>query len=726
MARFDTVELECKLKRYSIDDNDLNAIEKDEHLKMLELIYLIRNFEQTLLKLKDSQLVNGPVHTSIGQEAVAAGCGIALKRDDLIGSTHRAHHHFLGKAIPCYYPDNYNPSDDDFSTDMQMCVEKTLFEIMGLKYGWCGGRGGSMHLRNQDAGIIGTNAIVGGGIALTTGAGWAQKLRGTSHVVVVFIGDGAVNQGILLESANMAKLLNMPVTYFIENNLYAVGTSTKQSSSTKNLAQRALAFGMDGIIVDGMDPAAVYLLMREIRENQETGDGPIFVEAKTYRFFHHAGKLKGSAFKYRGREEEEQWLKRDPFVRYSERLKKYSILSNEEDRFLMEKVKKVIQQAVSKVTSEKDGKLYIPDEHWPDRSSINRGVPGSQDEFRGIKFSEREDFSRFNKYTFVNIMSQVAARNMEKDQSVIILGEEVANLGGGAYNATKFPLQKFPERVINTPISEAGFTGIAFGASLCGVKPIVEIMFPDFTLVAADQLFNQIAKLKYLYGGDVEIPLVVRTRIASGLGYGAQHSSDLCGLYAMFRGWRIIAPSNPFDYIGLFNTAVLCKDPVLVLEHHSLYRVRGEIPKDNMDYFIEFGKASVFREGRDITIVTYLRGISIIENIADELESKGISVEGVDLRCLDYHSIDYDTIGKSIGKTGRLIVLEESPKSFGVGARIADEVQMRFFDLLKKPVFHINSIDVPLPVSKKLEEEILINEATVKSQIINHLHFHPL
>ncbi|MCK5569978.1 MAG: MFS transporter, partial [Spirochaetes bacterium] len=245
-------------------------------------------------------------------------------------------------------------------------------------------------------------------------------------------------------------------------------------------------------------------------------------------------------------------------------------------------------------------------------------------------------------------------------------------------------------------------------------------------LVAADQLFNQIAKLKYLYGGDVEIPLVVRTRIASGLGYGAQHSSDLCGLYAMFRGWRIIAPSNPFDYIGLFNTAVLCKDPVLVLEHHSLYRVRGEIPKDNMDYFIEFGKASVFREGRDITIVTYLRGISIIENIADELESKGISVEGVDLRCLDYHSIDYDTIGKSIGKTGRLIVLEESPKSFGVGARIADEVQMRFFDLLKKPVFHINSIDVPLPVSKKLEEEILINEATVKSQIINHLHFHPL
>lgn len=717
MPQFYTVEVEARLKKFSVSDVDLRDIDIIEHSKMLELVYLIRYFEQTLLNLKDKQVVHGPVHTSIGQEAIAAGCGIALKKYDIIGSTHRAHHHFLGKALPFYYPDQYNPLYDDFSPDMQLCVEKTLSEIMGLRYGWCGGRGGSMHLRNRDAGVIGTNAIVGGGIALTTGAGWAQKLNDTSNTAVVFLGDGAVNQGILFESANMADLLDIPVTYFIENNLYAVGTSTRESSSTENLSQRALAFGMDGIIVDGMDPVAIYLLMREIRKRQENLCGPIFVEAKTYRFYHHAGKLKGSAFKYRKKIEEDVWLRKDPYIRYAEKLGKLGILSEEKGNFLKEKVKESIQKAVSKVTAEKDGKIYIHDRHWPEKETIYKGMPGDTKEFEGVKFSEIKDFSEYSMYTFVNVMSRVIARNMERDQSVIVLGEEVANLGGGAYNATKFPLQQFPERVINTPISEAGFTGIAFGASLCGIKPIVEIMFPDFTLVAADQLFNQIAKLKYLYGGEVDVPLVVRTRIASGLGYGAQHSSDLCGLYAMFRGWRIIAPSNPFDYIGLFNTAVLCNDPVLVLEHHSLYKSKGTIPKDNMDYYIEFGKASVFREGQDVTIVTYLSGVPMVEQVADELASKGISVEGIDLRSLDYHSIDYKTIERSIKRTGHLMIVEESPKSLGVGARIADEVQQRFFSHLKAPIGHINSIDVPLPVSKKMEEYILINEEKVRMGI---------
>lgn len=722
MPRFDTKKIKSRLVNFTVSDKDVKNISKTAHLKMLELVYLIRNFEHTLLKLKDKQVLYGPVHTSVGQEAVAAGCGIALKKSDIIGSTHRAHHHFLGKVLPYYYPDGYDPAHDNFSQDMQTGVERTLSEIMGLRYGWCGGRGGSMHLRHREAGVIGTNAIVGGGIALTTGTAWAQRLNKTANVSVAFLGDGAVNQGILLESVNIAKLLNIPITYFVENNLYAVGTSTKESSSTEDLAQRALAFGMDGIVVDGMDPVAIYLLMREIRENQENGKGPYFVEAKTYRFYHHAGKLKGSVFKYREEEEEDKWLKRDPFICYPEILKKLLILSPDEDEFIKQKAEEAVRRAASNVTIEKDGKLSIPEEHWPDIKSISKGMPGSAREFEGIRFSEKQDFSKFTKYTFVNIMSQVAARNIEKDKSVIVLGEEVANLGGGAYNATKFPLQQFPERVFNTPISEAGFTGIAFGASLCGCKPIVEIMFPDFALVAADQLFNQIAKLKYLYGGEVEVPLVVRTRIATGLGYGAQHSSDACGLYAMFRGWRIIAPSNPFDYIGLFNTAVRSKDPVLVLEHHSLYKAKGEVPKDNLDYFIEFGKATVFNEGDDVTIITYLRGVKIIERIAEEMRAKGISIDGIDLRCLDYHSIDYEAIGRSVKKTGRVIVLEEAPKSMGIGARIADEVQLRFFSYLKQPVYHINSIDVPLPVSQKLEKAILINEEKVKNQIESYVN----
>jgi 2-oxoisovalerate dehydrogenase E1 component len=186
----------------------------------------------------------------------------------------------------------------------------------------------------------------------------------------------------------------------------------------------------------------------------------------------------------------------------------------------------------------------------------------------------------------------------------------------------------------------------------------------------------------------------------------------------MFRGWRIVAPSNPFDYIGLFNTAMRSPDPVLVMEHHSLYKSKGEVPQGDLDYFIPFGKARVFRKGKDITVVTYLRGVTIVEAIADGLKAEGVDVEGIDLRCLDYHGIDYDAIGESLRKTGSLVILEEAPLSMGVGARIAYEVQERFWPHLKGPVRAVNSLDYPLPVSKRLEGEILIDEEKARSAIL--------
>jgi len=717
LADLDLIKVKSKLKRFSTSSSCMHEVKKVVHLKMLELIYLIRSFERTLLDLKEKGLVYGPVHSSVGQEAVAAGCSMALRIEDLIGSTHRAHHHFLGKALAFYTPPNYDPVISDFTSDMQNCVERTMYEIMGLKYGWCGGRGGSMHLRNFQAGIVGTNAIVGGGIPLTTGVAWAQKLKNTSRVVVNFLGDGAVNQGVLLEASNMAAVFKLPVIYLVENNLYAVGTKACEASSVEFLAQRALGMGIDGIVVDGMDPVSVYILLKSLTEEQRRGEGPVFVEALTYRFFHHAGKNPGSTLGYRTEQEEKEWLNKDPCVLYPEKLKEIGVLKEEEDNFIKEKVKAVIKKAVSKVVAERDGSYFIPSEHWPSGDTIYKGVPDGKDNFEGIRFSEREYFKEFSRFTFVNVISKVIAKNMEKDDSVIVLGEEVANLGGGAYNATRFPLKQFPERVINTPISEAGFTGMAFGLSMCGLKPVVEIMFPDFALVAADQLFNQIARLRYLYGGEMKIHLVVRTRIATGLGYGAQHSSDLVGLFAMFRGWRIVAPSNPFDYVGLFNTAILCPDPVLILEHHSFYKMKGDVPEENLDYYIPFGKARIFKNGQDITVVTYLRGVTIIENLYGEFLERGISIEGIDLRTIDYHNIDYNCIVESVKKTGHLVILEESPKSLGIGARISDEVQLHAFKYLKKPVYHIGSIDVPIPVSKKLEQKIVIDEETVKDEI---------
>jgi 2-oxoisovalerate dehydrogenase E1 component len=257
---------------------------------MLGLLCLVREFESRLLELKDiAHVVHGPVHASIGQEAVAAGVAVAIGRRDLIASTHRAHGHFLSKAFTCYAPEGYQPLRDPVTPQMQECVDRTLAEILGLRDGWCGGRGGSMHLYDARSGNLGSNAIVGGGIPLATGAAWAQRLQGSERIVVCFFGDGAINQGCFHEVANMAALWRVPVLYLLENNLYAVGTHTRESSYVQDLALRTIGYGFDSLIVDGMDPVCVYLSVREAAKRMRRDPFPFLIEARTYRYHHHGG-----------------------------------------------------------------------------------------------------------------------------------------------------------------------------------------------------------------------------------------------------------------------------------------------------------------------------------------------------------------------------------------------------------------------------------------------------
>ncbi|NLG52105.1 MAG: thiamine pyrophosphate-dependent dehydrogenase E1 component subunit alpha, partial [Chloroflexi bacterium] len=246
-----------------VSDEDYLAIGKDDLVRMLALVYLIRDFESIVLDLKDENLVHGPAHTSIGQEAVAAAVSTILQKRDKVASTHRAHGHFLSKAFMYYAPDGYQPLQQPISAEMQNAVNKTLAEIMGLREGWCGGRGGSMHLYDGESGNLGSNAIVGGGIPLATGAAWAERLQQKDTVVVSFFGDGAINQGCFHEVANMAALWRVPILYIVENNLYAVGTCTSESSYVQDLGLRTLGYGFDSLIVDGMDPVAMYMAMRD-------------------------------------------------------------------------------------------------------------------------------------------------------------------------------------------------------------------------------------------------------------------------------------------------------------------------------------------------------------------------------------------------------------------------------------------------------------------------------
>lgn len=308
------------------------------------------------------------------------------------------------------------------------------------------------------------------------------------------------------------------------------------------------------------------------------------------------------------------------------------------------------------------------------------------------------------KISYRDAIAQAIIEEMERDQMVFILGEDVGKFGG-AMAATKGVYSKFgPERVIDTPISEAAIVGAGLGAAITGLRPIVEIMFVDFTTCCMDQLANQVAKVRYMLGGQVKVPLVIRTQGGAGKSYAAQHSQNLEVWFAHVPGLKVVMPATPSDAKGLLKAAIRSDDPILFIEHKLLYSNKAEVPEDK-DFVLPIEKAEVVRAGEDVTIVSYSRQLLIAQMVAEELAKEGISCEVIDLRTIS--PLDMDTILGSLEKTGRLITVEEGYRSFGVGAEISAGIMEQGFDLLKSPVVRIGSLDTPIPFSPILEKATL-------------------
>ncbi len=685
---------------------------------MLFQLHLIRAFEVKLCELKKQSLIHGPVHTSVGQEAIAVGAMAALRPADGISGTHRAHHQFLAKACSYYLTDHHDPCQEEVPEKLQSSINSLLAEVMGLSKGCCKGRGGSMHLCDPAIGVLGTDAIVGGGIPLATGAAFAKKYQKTSDVVLCFFGDGAINQGSFHESLNLAGLWKLPVVYILENNFYAVATNLEQSVPIKELSIRGASYGMPAWIVDGMNPLAMKLAVQEAAKAIRDGGPPILIDAKTYRFFHHAGDIPGSAFGYRKKDEEKEWKKRDPIENFAKEMQERKILSDAEEETLQVHAENAIQKAVTFCLETNDeGKLTVRPGLIPSNEEVTEGLRSDGSEFEGIAFVESVELPCKKEMKYVEAIATVIGQWMEQDPNVVVLGEEVGHMKGGAYMATKGLTSRFPGRVWDTPISEAGFTGLGGGAAMTGLKPIVEIMFPDFALVAADQIFNQIGKLRYMYGGDnVDMPIVLRTRVAIGCGYGGQHSMDPTALFALFSGWQIVTPTTPADYIGLFNSAMQSKDPVVIIEHHEFYNQTGLVP-DTLDYFIKIGKAAKVHDGDDVTVLTHSWMTALVTKAAEELAGEGISVDAIDLRTLSMQDIDYETIEESLRKTKNMVIVEQSPSSNSIGPRLAGGCQRRFFDCLSGPIVTLAGLDIPAPVSRWAEARSVPTVESIKDTI---------
>jgi len=702
---------------------------KETLLDYLRQMHEIRNFEDTVYKLLREGTIKGASHLYAGQEAVAVGSISVLEDRDVIASTHRGHGH-------CGAMGNKHAKGEEARQDHWNAM---MAELMGKSTGYCKGRGGSMHIADVQKGNLGSTGIVGGNIPIGTGAALAEKLKGTGAVVLCYFGDGATNTGSFHEALNMGATMlgGLPIVYICENNLYGMSVpfcektieAAGQASCIKHIADRAAAYGIPGVICDGMDVIEVKDAVRQAVDHARAGKGPTLIECKTYRWYGHSSSDQRA---YRTREEEAEWKERDPITVLSKRLLKDKIATQEEIDEAAAKAVKTIEDATQfglnspyPDVSELYNDVYVP----VDKAQLAADVKAEQKvqpkiqeieaEVRKVaggilpKLKSADSKAIEEKYkipikTYGQAIVDAHREEMKRDQSVIVMGEDVG-LYGGAYAATRGLLDEFgPTRVIDTAISEAAIVGAAGGAAMRGIRPVAEIMYIDFLTISSDQLIHNLGYNRYMFGGKTKVPAVVRTEGGVGRSIAAHHSESLEAMFLHIPGIYIVMPSTPYDAKGLLKAAIRDDNPVLFIEHKVMYSgVMGPVPDD--DYIIPLGVADIKRQGTDATIVAYCRMLHFAMAAAEELAKDGINVEVIDPRTLN--PLDIDCIAKSVRKTGRLITVSEGYPRCGVGAEIVRQfMEYKFengvmgFDYLDAQPVMLSGKDCPIPMSEPLED----------------------
>lgn len=634
--------------------------------KLYRTMQLIRVAEEQLARCYARQLIHGACHTYVGQEAIAAGVCLHLRKDDAVFSTHRGHGHALAKGLP---------------------VEELFAELFGRATGCSRGRGGSMHLFAPEIGLMGTSGIVGPSILQATGAGYAFRLGKTDRVGVAFFGDGATNNGAFHEGLNLASIWKLPVLFVCENNQFATEVPFHSAAGNPDVAARALGYGMPGVQVDGNDAWAVAEAAREAVERARAGQGPTLIECLTYRTRPHSEGM--GDYTYRTREEVEEWRRRCPIQRlraaHPEQAAEFDEI-DEEVAASVAAASKAAEAAPWPTAEDATTHVYAP-------ARVVRepeGRPGSGREI-----------------SLVAATLEALDEQMRDDESIFVLGEGIG-VRGGNFGTTAGLFAKYgAERLRDTPIAERGFTGLACGAAMVGGRPVVDFMFIDFLNDAFGELVNQIAKMQYMSSGRLKMPVLLRGCIGIGHAAATHHSGSYYSLYSHIPGLRVVVPSSPYDAKGLFTHALRCQDPVLFLEPRELMAVKGPVPAEA--YEIPFGVARVVRAGGQLTVVAVGAMVPKAVAAAGVLAGEGLSVEVIDPRTIA--PLDVETILASVEKTGRLLIAEETFAQCNLGAEIAAQVASRGFDFLDAPIRRVTGAAAPTPYSPPLEAAVVPSQS---------------
>ena len=652
----------------------VDPLSKASLVEAYRRMLLIRVFEERVSSLYRDGEVPGFVHLSIGQEASAVGACWPLGDRDAITSTHRGHGHCLAKGLD---------------------PESMMAELFGRATGTNRGFGGSMHIADPEIGIFGANGIVGAGVPIAVGAAVAGRLRKEQRVVVSFFGDGAVAQGAFHEAANLASLWRLPVVFWCENNGYAE-FSPAEDQHAVSLRVRAEGYGLDYVLVDGNDVEQVIAAAEDAARRIRDGGGPVFVEAITYRWHGH---YEGDPERYRTADERDEWQKeRDPIALTRSRLVERGV-PNAEILMLEEEIRGRIEAAIA---AAREAPL-------PDAGMVETALSAPRPSRGALEFRPGDDAEVFRTMDAVRLALE---HELENDERVFIAGVDVGK-SGNVFALTRGLYERWPDRLLDTPISETAVMGTAVGAAMDGMRPVVELMYLDFLGVCFDQIFNQAAKLRFMTGGKAPMGLTIRTQFGAGRSSGSQHSQSLEALLAHIPGLTVIMPSTPADTYGLLRAAIQDPNPVVFIENRLMYGRKG--PKPPADHIVPIGKANVVREGKDVTVVSLSRMVHESLQAAETLAAKGIDVEVIDLRTVA--PLDKETVLLSLAKTNRLVIAHEAVTDFGIGAEIAALAVSTGFWSLDAPVIRVGARPTPAPYAPNLEAEWLPDHRTIAEAV---------
>jgi len=600
--------------------------------------------------------------SGIGQEAIAVGATLAMDKDEYIMPLHRNLGVFTGRKMP---------------------FAKLFMQWQGKKEGFSKGRERSFHFGSNEYHICGMISHLGPQLAIADGIALAHKLRQEKKVSLAFSGDGGTSEGDFHEALNVAAVWGLPVIFLIENNGYGLSTPVSEQFVCKQLADRAIGYGMKGITIDGNNVIEVYREIARARQYCIEEQKPILVECMTFRM---RGHEEASGVKYVPKELFEEWGKKDPLANYEAWLKENKLINDVKIAGIRELIQKEIEDGIAQGFAAPD---IMPDT-----------AEEMADVYAPISAPVAMPQAQGTEKKFIQAVSDGLRVCMERYTNLILMGQDIAEYGG-AFKVTEGFVQHFgKERVRNTPLCESAIVGAALGLSIKGFKAMMEMQFADFVTVGFNQIINNLAKIHYRWGQNADV--VIRMPTGGGVGAGPFHSQSNEAWFAHTPGLKVVYPSTPEDAKGLLIAAIEDPNPVLFFEHKALYRsVSGPVPDGY--YNIEIGKARQVRQGTGLSIITYGMGVHWAMGYA--AHHPDLSIDILDLRSL--LPIDYEAVKAAVARTGKVLLLHEDTLTGGIGGELAAWISEHCFELLDAPVMRCAGLDTPIPFSIELEQNFM-------------------